>query len=49
MVMKMTGTDVQHVRLPHRHVYQGPDGSVLQAAALGGHEKIIHLLLRPEY
>ena len=42
-------TDVQHVRLPHRHVYQSPDGSVLRSAALGGYEKIIHLLLKPEY
>ena len=41
--------DVQHVRLPDRHIYQSPDGSVLQAAALGGYEKIIHLLLKPEY
>lgn len=41
--------DVEHVHLPHRHIYQSPNGSVLQVAALGGHEKIIHLLLKPEY
>lgn len=41
--------DAQHVRLPDRHIYQSPNGSVLRAAALGGHEKIIHLLLKPEY
>ena len=41
--------DVQHVRLPDRHIYQSPNGSVLRAAALGGHEKIIPLLLKPEY
>ena len=41
--------DVQHVRLPDRHIYQSPDGSVLRVAALGGYEKIIHLLLKPEY
>lgn len=42
-------SDVQHVRLPDRHIYQSSTGSVLRAAALGGHEKIIHLLLKPEH
>lgn len=31
-----------------RHKYRSPRGSALRAAALAGHEDIVHLLLRPE-
>lgn len=41
--------DWEHVRLRSRHEYRSPEGSALRAAALGGHEEIICLLLEPRY
>ncbi|KAK1146894.1 hypothetical protein N8T08_002220 [Aspergillus melleus] len=41
--------DWEHVHLGSRHRYQSPEGSALRAAALGGHEQIVNLLLEPKY
>lgn len=40
---------VDYVRLCSKHIYRSPHGSALRAAALGGHENIVRLLLGPKY
>ncbi|KAK2795901.1 hypothetical protein FQN50_009679 [Emmonsiellopsis sp. PD_5] len=41
--------NVESVCLWSRHVDRCPDGSALRAAALGGHEDVVRLLLQPQY